>query len=73
MAGYGEERAEGELGKDKDDGDWGKDGGCFTGGEVSVWSVWSLLELTLFYVEHVGKKSTKGQSWGSMEQVEGNI
>ena len=31
-AGYGEERAEGELVKDKDDADWVGDGGCFPGG-----------------------------------------
>ena len=35
-AGYGEERAEGKLGKDKDDGDWGEDGECGAGGEVSM-------------------------------------
>ena len=41
-AGYGEKRADVELGKDKDDGDWGGgEVGCFAGGEVSVWSVWS--------------------------------
>ena len=28
-AGYGEERAEGKLGKNKEDGDWEGDGGCF--------------------------------------------
>ena len=31
--------AEDELGKDKDDGYQGGDGGCFEGGEVSVWRV----------------------------------
>ena len=40
-AGIGEERIEGKLGEDNDEGDWWEDGGCYTGGELSMWSVWS--------------------------------
>ena len=41
MAGNGEERTEGKLEKDKDDGGWGGDVGCCAGVEVSEWSVQS--------------------------------
>ena len=38
-AGCGEERFEGKLGNNKDDGNLGAGGGCCGGGELSVWGV----------------------------------